>query len=217
MRKSMYEFSPKDNNLMKILISLLVISLFFVAPAYTQNSGVKDDWHNQDYFRRTTDPKVKELLDTVERYHFCTSGQCADKTNFWEWFGSNKYKLAIEELEYVLRIFPNHPTALNLMELMATLTKSPTLAVPWYGKALKSYPNYPIIHVQYGNYLININRIDAGMAELQQAIKIDPKFAMAYVYFARAYRKMGKSELADSNAKKAKELGFEGDIFEPDK
>ncbi len=211
----MYEFSGKDKKLMKILISLLVISLFFVAPAYTEKDA--SGWHNRDYFRTTTDHKLKNSLNTVEKYHFCFQGQCADKTNFWEKFNAGKYGSAIKELEYVLRIFPNHPRALNMMELMAKLTKSPALAVPWYEKALKSYPYYSIIHANYGNYLININRIDSGIEEVQQAIKINPKYAKAYIYLARAYREMGKSELAASNAEKAKELGFKGDIFKQDK
>lgn len=49
---------------------------------------------------------------------------------------------AIEELNYTLRKFPNHPKALMLMELAAKLNKTPTLAIPYFEKALKFYPEH---------------------------------------------------------------------------
>jgi tetratricopeptide (TPR) repeat protein len=151
----------------------------------------------RDYF----DPKNKVALVTVEKNHLT-------KETFWKEFESRQYHYAIMELRFVLRNFPNHPKALQLMELIGKLTNQPHLVIPYYEKAVGLYPQYAITHAQYGNYLVDTGQAEKGIERLQRALQIDPKLAVAYYWLWDAYNKSGNLEMARQIAEKAKELGL---------
>jgi Tfp pilus assembly protein PilF len=169
---------------------------------------VKADKVNNDYFTTSRDDN---LLNNVERYHLGTE-------NFWKAYlaGGNQY--AISHLEFVLRYFPNHPEALDLLGHIAKLTKTPSLPISHYHKALRLFPQHAFTHAQYGNYLaensVNNVQIKEGIANLKKAIEMNPKLAVAYAWLANAYYKTGNSELALQSAKKAKKLNYQDEMLD---
>jgi Tfp pilus assembly protein PilF len=141
------------------------------------------------------------LLRNVEGHHL-TDG------TFWKWYRAKKYDLAADELRFVLRYFPNHPKALQLMALIAKKSDTLHLAVPYYVQALELYPGYAATHAQYGAYLADIGNLKAGLAELEKAVQLDPELGFAYAALAKAYDKTGDVERSRKAAEKARQLGF---------
>jgi tetratricopeptide (TPR) repeat protein len=186
-------------NSRRLLVScMLPLSIPLVVCLFT--ALVYADDLNKDYFA-VYDEHDTQLLINVERYHLATG-------NFWKWYNAKKYYLAVEELQFVLRYFPNHPKALQLMGNIAKLTEAPALAIPYYENALRLYPEYAITHAQYGGYLVDVGNVQAAMPHLKKAIDMDPSLAQAYAALAKAYNKSGNPELAREAAAKATELGY---------
>lgn len=122
-----------------------------------------------------------------------------------------KMDAAIFDVKYTLDRFANHPKGLQMAGIVAQLTKKPSLAIHYYERALKMYPQYAITYAQYGGYLVGNGQIDAGIERLKEAVEKDPKLAGAYALLAKAYAKNGKTELARDAADKARELGYKGE------
>jgi tetratricopeptide (TPR) repeat protein len=123
-----------------------------------------------------------------------------------------KYQYAIADLIYTLDRFVNHPKALQLMGSLAELTNGPSLAIPYYQRALKLYPQYALTHAQFGVYLVDTGHINSGTAELKKAIEINPNLAIAYAWLASAYSRNGNLESARQAAERARALGYRGKI-----
>jgi Tfp pilus assembly protein PilF len=157
---------------------------------------------NNDFFAPNRD---EILLQNVEKYHL-------GPNNFWEKYRSGKFNYALQELDFVLRYYPNHPKALLLVGSIAKLTQSPSVAIPYYDKALRLFPQYALTHAQYGAFLVEIGNIAGGIAKLKEAIKMDPNLAPARAWLADAYQRKGELELARQEAVRAKELGYRGTI-----
>jgi len=154
---------------------------------------------DQDYFTANESPSLKNLLNSVDFNH-------TNKAMGFILKGQAHY--AIQDLKYTLDTFPNHPRALQLMAVAAKQRKSPSLAIPFYEKALRLYPKYALTHAQYGEYLVDIGRVDEGIEKLKDAIGIDGNLAPAYDWLSKAYTKTGDLEMARQTAEKAKELGL---------
>lgn len=158
---------------------------------------------DQDYFTAKISPDVKELLRLVDTYH-------TDRV--MESIKNHNMKMAMVDLEYTLTRFPNHPRALMFIGSVAKLTKNPSLAIPYYEKALKLYPQYAITHAQYGLYLLDSGNIKAGTERLKRSVALDPNLAVAHAWMAKAYLKSGNTELARQAVLRARELGYKGQI-----
>jgi Tfp pilus assembly protein PilF len=144
-----------------------------------------------DYFEANSSREAKNTLFQVERFHL--NDQRAD-------------------LDFVLRYFPNHPKALLLIGSKARLQNDPVLAVRYFEKAVSLYPQHAITHAQYGEFLVSVNKIDAGIEKLKRALAIDPDLAVAHAWLAEAYFKQGKPQLGMESYKKARKLGYEGEV-----
>ncbi|RMH37807.1 MAG: hypothetical protein D6690_01565 [Nitrospirae bacterium] len=196
--KSIGQSSPRDSMHARVVIRLrpthtiglclFLASLVILGPAvWSQAQQI-----NNDYFSPSRDEK---LLRMVERYHL------TPKT-FWpkyrEGVVSGKFRLAVKELEFVLRYFPNHPKALMLLANIAKMTKTRHLADAYFKKALHLYPRYALTHAQYGKFLSDMGSVAEGIEHLQQAITLDPRLAVAYDWLAKAYRVQGKYQEASA-------------------
>lgn len=182
-------------------VSVPTICIAFFTFVYAENHKTN---FNKNYFA-VKNRQDKVLLSNVERHHLT-------REKFWKWYNAGKYHYALEELKFVLRYFPNHPKALQLLGGIAVLTKDPTMPIPYYRKALRLYPQHALTYAQFGNYLANIGFIDDGLARLRIAIKKNPKLAVAHAWIAEAYDKGGHPELARQAAEQARALGYQGKI-----
>lgn len=165
--------------------------LFILIPAHSQERV------DLDYFN----PAFMKELAEVEKYHF-------SEATFWKQFKSGQYKSALEELKFILRYFPNHPRALHFLGPLGKLMAVPPLAAPYYERALRLYPQYPLSHVQYGTYLMEIGELDDAIKRLDEAVKIDPAFSPGFAKLAEAHAQKGNLETANRAAERARELGY---------
>lgn len=179
----------------KILIIAVIFCFFTIALGQNTKEDIARD------FFAPKDQEYTHLLYNLEKYHL-------GPENFWKSVREGKYKDGLEDLKFVLKYFPNHPIALNLLGGIAKLAKEPGLPIYFYERALELYPEYAITHAQFGNYLVEIGRFEKGISELKKAVEIDPKLAVAYGWLAKAYTKSGNPELSRQAAEKAKELGL---------
>lgn len=131
-----------------------------------------------DYFSAPFDPKLRSWLALVEGAH---AGEATHA-----FYRAGRYKDALGDCKYTLARFPNHPKALYLIGRIAQDIKQPTMAIPYYEAALKYYPQYAYTHAQYGRYLVEIGATAAGLAELREAMRMDPDELQARAWYAEA-------------------------------
>jgi len=157
----------------------------------------------RDYFTADEDPAARHQLNINNQAH---------TDQVVKWLRADNIPMAIEDAKFTLKYWPNHPRALILMELIARVTRTLDLPIPYYEKAIHDYPQYALTHTQYGKYLTEIERVDDGIMHLEQAVELDPKLAAAHAWLAEAYMKRGKNKLARKAAEQARALGYAGDL-----
>lgn len=127
-----------------------------------------------------------------------------------EWIRNGRMENALADCKYTLDRIPNHPKGLMLAQIVARLAKNPALAISYYQRAMKLYPQYALTRAQYGAYLVDQGNVKVGITELQKAVEQDPKLAFGHAQLAKAYLKTGDTELAREAAGRAKQLGYKG-------
>ena len=187
------------------LVVLNALYFMFLISSLTYAQEIQpagtDSGPGYDYY--TAEDSVKNYRDLVTSAH-------TDK--ILEWVRLGRMDTAVFDVRYTLDRFANHPKGLQLAGIVATLTKKPSLAVFYFERAVKLYPQYAITHAQYGAYLSGVGQTDAAIARLQEALRIDPKMVAAYALLAKAYIKAGKTDLARESADKAREFGYTGEL-----
>ena len=151
-----------------------------------------------DYFTADQNPTEKAYLAMVQGRH------ASELT--WSAYRAGSYNAAIADCKYTLARFPNHPGALFLMGEIAKATHDPAMAIPYFEDALKFYPQHAYTHAQYGHYLTEIDATAVGIAELQEALRIDPAQFQARAWLAEA-QKAGQGPAAPSDSAKADSTG----------
>jgi Tfp pilus assembly protein PilF len=164
--------------------------------------GVGTADHN--FFAVNHSPELKQLLENVEGAHLGAAG---------DQMREGRFHYAIAELGYILDRFVNHPTALQMMATVAKLTKNRSLPIRYFERAISLYPRYALTHAQYGSYLVDIGQMEAGIARLEHAIRMDSKLVAAHVWIAKAYQQVGQLARAEEASRTARELGYKGRIW----
>ena len=141
-----------------------------------------DAWINRNYFTRGTDGFTQELLANAERNHLA-------QENFWKNYKAGELHYALEDLKYVLLVFPNHPRALHLMTLVCKTMKDSTTPIVYFEKAVRMFPNEPYTFAQYGAYLVSTGDVEQGIARLKDALRINPNLTYALGLLAEAQKK----------------------------
>jgi tetratricopeptide (TPR) repeat protein len=140
-----------------------------------------ETWTDRDYYLKDRDGTVALLVENVERNHF-------SRDNFWKQYDAGDYRSAQDNLRYALWVFPNHPKALQMMAAIAQKTQNYSLPIPYFEKAIILFPNYAFTRAQYGDYLVGIGKVNAGMAMLREALQVDPNCRSAQAWLAEAER-----------------------------
>jgi tetratricopeptide (TPR) repeat protein len=169
--------------------TILIILSYFSTGYGQQQKG--------DYFTADQDPGTKRYFQIIELNH---------TNRVMEWISKGRINDAINECKYTLDRIPNHPKGLMLMGVVSRLNKTPSMAISYFERAIGLFPQYALTHAQYGEYLVDIGRVEEGIAKLRKAIEIDPELALAYEWLSKAYTKIGNLEMAREAAGKAKEV-----------
>ncbi len=138
-------------------------------------------------------PRLKTWLVLVER------GHASEPT--WAFYRAGRYTDALSDCKYTLARFANHPGALFLLGEIAKQTQQPYMPIEYFEAALKLYPQRAYTHAQYGRYLIEIGGTSAGIAELREALRLDPNQLQARVWLADAVG-MGRNTPAPNDSAK---------------
>jgi len=151
---------------------------------------------------RTASPENKNL---VERAHFTrgveslTRGVSGDLAR---------------DIDYTLRVFPNHPRALGSMSKLARRQKvqrppGSTHSVEcWFQRAIHFQPNDTYVRLIYGIELLKDGKREAAVEQLKVAENLSPGDANVHYNLGLAYFDLGDYEKSLEYAHTAYRLGF---------
>lgn len=153
-----------------------------------------------DYFEANYNPETKHQLFLVNRAH-------ASETT-WKQFFAGKYEVPIADCQYVFRYFPNHPGALHLISEIAKATRQDSLAIGYFERALELFPQHAYTHAQYGHFLVDVGAVSAGIAELSEALRLEPDNIQARAWLEEALPAKPSGALGPSQTAKADSVGL---------
>lgn len=119
------------------------------------------------------DPTARaSKLPIVEDYHFTPEVEALQS-------GNTGY-LAMGDIDYTLRAFPNHPRALASMAKWALIGgRFPNPNIPsaecYFERALAFAADDPAVRVIYGSYLYKRHKPQAALEQYETALKISPQ------------------------------------------
>ena len=185
----------------RVLVKIFALWIVTGAPLFGQTEPTPSA-AGHDFFTAEQDG-VKGYLENMTINHL---------NKVTGWIQQGRMDSAVADLRYVLDRFPNQPRALQLLPLVASLSKNQALAVTYFEKAVRQFPQYAITHAQYGLFLISNGNLDQGIEQFNQSIAIDPRSAAGHAGLAHAYAKKGDMTKAREAANKAREFGFTGQL-----
>ena len=194
-------------NLVGLVVIVFLGLLLFFLPCYSDSelaqARVEDGRKPmlargyKDYFLKNSHLKTSQQVNNVNHLHLQPA---------LRYLARGEPARAIPELKFVLRYVPNHPKALQLMGVVARLTKKPKIARQYFEQAVGVFPKYALTHAQFGKFLVDIGRLEDGIEELEKAQALEPDLVMVFIWLAEAYNENGDVEKAKQAKEKAKEL-----------
>ncbi len=136
----------------------------------------------------------------VERFHFTPSVENLE--------GGQSGYLG-QDLNYTLRVFPNHPRALAAMARYAVRLKSMTLphvAFPaecYFDRAIRFVPDDAQVRALYADFLIRFKRPKDARAQLEAAERIKPTSPQILYNLALGWNAIGENDKALPLARRA--------------
>jgi tetratricopeptide (TPR) repeat protein len=118
------------------------------------------------------------------------------------------------DLNYTLRVFPNHPRALMAVIRLAEKEKRPKpyqmdySALCWLDRAERFTPNDAMVQMIYGMYLVKQGKSSDGATKLGQALQLAGDNANVHYNLGLAYFDLKDYDKALASAHRAYELGF---------
>jgi len=148
-----------------------------------------------DYYANKASPAIAN----VESFHL---GPCEKR------FAERDFPKAFGECAFILRIFPNHPTALLLTTEICTQWKSPDcLLDDLFDKAVAINPKAATTFVVQGIYRHQTKQYDQAIQSFTYALNLDPNLINAHYNIALTYLETKQFDLANEHAQKAYSLG----------
>ncbi|MBL1275773.1 MAG: tetratricopeptide repeat protein [Ectothiorhodospiraceae bacterium] len=179
------------------LMRIFLLAIMFLLPsALVLAAGKWNDPH--DYYKSAT-RSSGDLLRNVEKFHL---PQGLAKMN------KKKYDRALEDFDFVLRYYPNHPKGLLFMSEVSRRMKKPEIAEKYFQKAFKMYPGYANTHSIYGIFLQKTDRMERAIEQYRKSLKLKPNASETHYNLGLALYKTGKQDGALLHAQKAYKLGY---------
>lgn len=164
-----------DRPIAAILATFLALALAPTAPPAARAEDppvINERSRTYDYYAQDTDIETRRMLGLAEEYHLTND-------TFWEQYRLRSWVRARGELVFILRIVPNHPQVLFLLEAVAKQMPDISYPIAYYERALRLYPQHAITRAEYGRFLVQAGRRDAGIVELRQALAQEPDLLQA--------------------------------------
>lgn len=159
------------------------------------------------------DPQADKKI--VERFHFTIKVE--------NLIGGATSMTPLGDLNYTLRVFPNHHRALNAVSKYEIRKKQESqnsgkfynpetegglTAECYFDRAIRWRPNDPNVHLIYGIHLHRIGKLDQALAEYKISEKIQPNSADLQYNIGLLYFDKQQYAVAKEHAKKAYQLGY---------
>jgi tetratricopeptide (TPR) repeat protein len=118
------------------------------------------------------------------------------------------------DLDYTLRVFPNHHRALLSLAKFSIQKKTTKLVnmhyrVPcWFERGMRYAPTDGEVHAVYGYYLTRLGKNEEALEALQRAIELGSDSGNTYYNLGLVQVSLKKYDEALANAKIARERGF---------
>ena len=156
--------------------------------------------HGQDYYEPRITEDQKRTLANVQLYHL-GPGLEAMKTGRW-------YQ-ALQEFEFILRYYPNHPQVLGLVSEICVKAGGNycKISEDWFEKALARNPDASGTHLLYGFHMHRKRNTKAAVKSYQRALELDPDSVNAHYNLGLAYADLKEYELANKHAQLSYQLG----------
>jgi tetratricopeptide (TPR) repeat protein len=148
----------------------------------------------------------KNKLGVVEQYHF---------TPKVEALKSGEHSYLGDDLDYVLRAFPNHPRALMAMARLAERdhSRQPQGAgytvECYFKRAIRFRPEDATARMVYGSFLARQKKYPEAIEQLKAAEQSSDENANLHYNLGLVYFEVGKFDSALQHAHRAYQLGFE--------
>ena len=195
--------------------SFVVALLLFIYVSPSDSQEIIDDrgqgTANHNYFVASQTEQLRLHLYQVTTHHIKPCPHSPEGT--YHDIAIGRYDYAKDDIDYTLERIVNHPAALQLVTPVVLATKQQAWGMEKFEYALKWYPNYAVTHAQYGEYLVAIGSLPAGIEQLKAAVQMDPKLIAGYVWLNQAYTKQGNRDLAVQAGDKARALGYKGELL----
>jgi len=161
----------------------------------TVATGAVDFSRANDYYAA----RGSGALANVESNHL---GPCEKR------LAERAYLRGVRECAFVLRIFPNHPTALLLTTEICTQWKSPECSLDGlFDRAVAINPKAATTFVVQGIYRHQTKQYDQAIQSFTYALNLDPNLINAHYNIALTYLETKQFDLANQHAQKAYSLG----------
>jgi tetratricopeptide (TPR) repeat protein len=188
-----------------MFVLVLLFSIAAYAPAFAQSNDsscgpIQNAYGPFDY---RTD---RDKLPVVEIYHFKPETEALLRGEKGEFPGN--------ELDYVLRAFPNHHRALIAMTRLGEMLKS---AKPYgarysidcyFERALRFRPDDAIVRMLYAKFLVKNARESEAQQQLERVSVLAGEDAFTHYNLGLIYFDMKNYDKALVQAHRASELGF---------
>jgi tetratricopeptide (TPR) repeat protein len=143
---------------------------------------------------------------TVENFHFTPDVETLRK-------GASSMRIGAD-LNYTLRVFPNHPRALLAMMRLGERERKPTpngaayTVECYFARAIRFAPDDPSVRLLYGTFLLRSDKHQAAIEQLKLAEQYAGPDGNVYYNLGLAYFDLKDYGKARDYAKRAYELGF---------
>ena len=182
----------------KRILSLAVAGFLLIAGSFQLSLAGSN--YPVDYYAGTE--RSRKLIKQVEKHHFNQNVQTLRS-------GQNNPS-PYKDLDFVLRYIPNHPKALQLMEIYLKKTdnyKQITHGmVHYYSQAIQVNPQAAITRILFAGFLQRSRQASEALEQYKAAGKL-PEMGrsrfIAHYRLAEMYKAMGKDTLKEQHIEEA--------------
>ena len=156
--------------------------------------------HNRDYYAPRFTSDDIQLFNNVENFHLEPGRQELK---------AQRFKAALDHAEFILRYYPNHPQALDLLSQICVKwnTNLRCDADAAFAQAIARRPEAAKTYLVYGIHLQRAGRADEAIRNYKRVIELEPDSMNAYYNIGLAYLGQKQYSQANDAAQRAYALG----------